>query len=61
MQPLKKFWYPLQWYSSWWAGYDKVYSYWKKCIPSGKSVTLLEKKYPYQKISPSIERIFTLH
>jgi len=31
-----------------------------KCTPTGKSVPLPEEMYPYQKISSSTQRIFTL-
>jgi len=36
------FWYPLWWYSSQWADYNKVYPYWKKCTPTGRSTPVLE-------------------
>jgi len=34
--------YPLQWYSSQWADYNKVYPYWKKVYPFWKKCTLPE-------------------
>jgi len=40
----KIFRYPLQWYSSQWVDYNKVYPYWKKCTPTRKSL-LLQREF----------------
>jgi len=40
--PIEIFLVPLQWYSSWWADYNKAYPYQKQCTPTGKSVPLPE-------------------